>query len=238
MTGMIENNKSIKGRQAYLCLLILLLCNALFAAEARPCPHSDTLVTSADTETRRRICETVQRTEQLMQNYGMDRSFRLQIRTVDSFDGHQPNDIFGRFDSVGYRIEILTLPACMETAKERLPFGLAMSEALHQSFVAHEVAHAVTQWNSKIAKISTAAHEYIAYTFQIMSMSDALRSKILAHIDIEAFEHEDEINDVYYSLNPEYFALKSYRHFMQLKDKQGFIQRLLSGGLRSRHISH
>ena len=89
----------------------------------------------------------------------------------------------------------------------------------------------MADWNFLVAEPSLMAHEYLAYVFQIASMPHSLRQKILKRIDVPAFHKAEEITEIYYSLNPDYFALKSFRHFMQTEDKLTLIHRLLSGEL-------
>ena len=79
--------------------------------------------------------------------------------------------------------------------------------------------------------IQIVEHEYIAYIVQFSMMNKKLRSEILSSIDIHAFQNEGEIGETYLALNPDYFAVKAYRHFMATPDKRGLLKKILHTGI-------
>jgi hypothetical protein len=166
-----------------------------------------------------------------MHSYGMEPPPRLEIEIVDNIDTRHKSRRFGHFDPFMGKITVLSWTACTAAQPQWRPFGQPMNRALHRSFIVHEVAHAVAEWNFKVAEPAYIAHEYLAYVFQLVSMPHDLRSSILRKIDVPAFQHTDEINETYFNLNPDYFAVKSFRHFMQANDQTALIRRLLSGQL-------
>ena len=186
-----------------------------------PIPHSDS----------RLVCEAVSTTLALMHAYGLEPPPRLEIEVSDAI--HAQHDIrrFGQYDPFEGRITVMSQAACLHTERYRKPFGLPMNEALYRSIIAHEVAHAVAEWNFEVADPGLAAHEYLAYVFQIASMPQPQQAALLEHIGVSAFQNPAEITEIYYSLNPDYFALKAFRHFQQTEDRIGMIRRLLSGEL-------
>lgn len=221
-------------RPAFLFPLFLLLnLSGAFSSgmEASTCTDAEILVIPAAHEDRQEVCVAAIATIELMQNYGFEPPPRLEIEIRDSVDARQVNRHFGHFDPFEGRIAVMSWKACLQVDRARKPFGLEMSHALHRSIIAHEVAHAVAEWNFLVAEPSLAAHEYLAYVFQIAGMPHVLQQAVLKQIDVPAFEKAEEITETYYSLNPDYFALKSFRHFMQAEDKLRLIRRLLSGKL-------
>jgi hypothetical protein len=201
------------------------------ATEARVCADSTILVGPASHQDQHLTCEAAAAALSLMHNYNMELPPRLEIEIVDEINGSHDISRFGQFDPFVGKITVVSWKACKEAGMAWRPFGQPMDRALYRSFITHEVAHAVADWNFKIADPAFVAHEYLAYVIQLISMPDDLRASILQAIDIPAFQHTDEITETYYSLNPDYFAVKSFRHFMQAKDQTALIRRLLAGKL-------
>ncbi len=212
--------------------LLLSLSGALApGVEASSCDDAPILVTPPAHEDRLEVCKAAKTTIALMQSYGLEAPPRLEIEIRDAVDARHDNRRFGHFDPFEGKIAVMSWKACTDIERPQKPFGLAMSHALHRSIIAHEVAHAVADWNFLVAEPNLAAHEYLAYVFQIAGMPYPLQQTILQKIDVPAFQKADEITEIYYSLNPDYFALKSFRHFMQAEDKFTLMRRLLSGEL-------
>ncbi len=216
--------------KALAVCLLLCLNGAVYlqASEFQSCANSTVIVSASDPESLRHACDAADITFRLMRMYGMEVPPLLEIEIVDVLNDLHTTQRFGQFDPFEYKLAIMSLAACQAPAKRLKPFAQPMDRVLHSSFIAHEVAHAVAAWNFKIAEPSFLTHEYLAYVFQIASMPFDLRTAILQHIDVPAWQPE-EIDETYYNLNPDYFAVKSYRHFLQTKDKKALILRLLAG---------
>jgi hypothetical protein len=214
-----------------LCLLLSLHFPLNRATEAHVCADPTILVGPAGHQDQQLVCEAAAAALRLMHNYNMEAPPRLEIEIVDEIDGSHEISRLGQFDPFAGNITVVSWQACKEAEIAWRPFGQPMNRALYRSFIVHEVAHAVADWNFKIAEPTSIIHEYLAYIFQLASLPHDLRERILQQIDVPAFQHRDEITETYYSLNPDYFAVKSFRHFMQVKDQATLIRQLLSGEL-------
>ena len=137
----------------------------------------------------------------------------------------------GHYDARAARIRILGQDHCSRLASGEAPFGLPMSTALYDSFMAHEVAHAVAQANFSMPP-SVEAHEYIAYTVQFSTMDSDLRRRVIERYPVEAFADESEISSIYLGLNPAAFAIKAYLHLRSAADPVAVYRRLLSGAFQ------
>jgi hypothetical protein len=210
-------------------LLLSLPCLVAQASEMSPCVGTPALITASSQDDRELACDAVVSTLQLAQRFDMEIPPRLDIEVVDKLDSQYAAKRFGEFDPFEGKILVMSSSACKLAAQNWKPFGQQITPMLQRSLIVHEVAHAVADWNFKVSEPNFLAHEYIAYVFQISSMPKDLQSAILKHVEVPAFQDIDEINDIYYGLNPDYFGVKSYRHFMQTKERKALLHRFLAG---------
>jgi hypothetical protein len=115
-------------------------------------------------------------------------------------------------------------------ASQRL-FDLPLDEALYQSVVVHEIAHAIAHQHFAVDKPSLVAQEYIAYVAQLATVEPAVRQRILQRWRLPAYRDIGEMSAVYYALNPSGFGVKAYGHFISLPDPARFLSDLLSGAI-------
>jgi len=216
---------------ASVFVLFLLLLSVEVNGDVRRCSGTNAVVDAqvdADFET---TCAMARRTTDFMRRYGFDVSHELRIIVVDALTTHDALPVFGTFDDRSGDVTVLSFSASQKATKGRSIFGLEMNDALHQSFIAHEIAHAVAQKNFRISRPSITAHEYIAYTVQLATFPPPVRKQILEVIKVGAFENEHQIDETYLFLNPEYFAVKAYLHLMKAENGARFYKRVLSGTL-------
>jgi hypothetical protein len=214
-----------------LCLILSLGQVHTLAADTATCPHAEVVIQASRQDDVKIVCEAIQITLQLTKRYGLDFFPGLRIEVVDRFQAVQTTKRFGEFNSMAKKIAVLSSNAYTMAAAEWMPFGQQMTRALQRSLIVHELAHAVADWNFMIPEPGHLAHEYLAYVFQISSMPSDLRNTILQQIDVPGFQQASEINLLYYTLNPDCFGVKVYRHFLMAKDRTDLLQRLLVGEL-------
>lgn len=215
-----------------LGVFIVLSISPVVLGSPIPCPNTNAIVDAVDVEDFAMACEVVADTAQFMQSHGFDVSDQLNVAVVDEITTLHPYPVFGQYDSHLKAIEILSYAACTKLSGERQIFGQRITEELHRSFIAHEVAHAYAHRSFRFNTPSVVAHEYIAYSVQLATMAAELRKTILKSINVGAFENKKEIGETYLSLNPDYFAVKSYLHMMKAENGKWFYQRLLNGEFR------
>ena len=63
-------------------------------------------------------------------------------------------------------------------------------------------------------------------------MDPKLRQTVLDRYSVPGFNGESEMSYTYLAFSPSAFAVKSYRHFLQLSDPRAFYRRLLDGDAR------
>jgi len=113
----------------------------------------------------------------------------------------------------------------------------------HKSVVIHEVAHIFAQHNfnrlsrqppGSAVTLGNAVQEYMAYVVQLSLIDDwNLLFHILQEYDSNIkFDHENQINSMLFSINPEEFGIMAIRHFKSLDGygQKNILDRMLAGG--------
>lgn len=212
----------------------LVVVAAPAAGETVRCPGGRVTTTGWSAPESERICAAATSALDALKEAGLSFSGSLEIRPLagpGQDDAPQP---LGRYDAGAGLVELIGYEAAVAASRAHAPaFGLPMSRELWQSFVAHELAHAVAATHfSAPAERRPAASEYIAAVVQLLAMPQALRGEILAAWDPAGFAAAEEISILPYEMNPAVFAVKSYRHYVALGDAgPAFFERLLREGL-------
>jgi hypothetical protein len=108
-------------------------------------------------------------------------------------------------------------------------FKAPIERELYRSLFAHEVAHAAAVALAAPPGLGTAAHEYIAYVAMFATMPPALRKQVLARFDNAGFTHDLQISSMVYAFDPEQFGIDAWGHFSALRDRTGYLKRVLDG---------
>lgn len=118
-------------------------------------------------------------------------------------------------------------------------FGLAMSDELITTMLAHEISHALSRslYAPPLQSPDTdlrVQQECIAYVVQLATMDPLLRTAALAGypaaVDPDA---EGAINALALALSPEVFGVRCYRHFSNASHGgRAFLDRLYSGAFQ------
>lgn len=216
-----------------LVLLLSLASSSANSSELLTCSAPGVNVYSDQAKDGDLACQAVGSTLAFMQSIGFHVDTRFTIELVDHPLRLHGSEVTGTYDSRHLYIKVPNFSQAQRVAGRHLPFGMFMSHEIWQSFIAHEVAHAVAQANFQLAKPSIAAHEYIAYVVQLATLPKDTREDLLERFDNSPFRHERQINRVFLELDPEVFAVKAYRHYLAQPDPSVFFQRLLKRSLSS-----
>lgn len=159
---------------------------------------------------------------------GLGTDGEVEIHLVSRLPKEELGDAMGCYDHRDRQIHVLDLAICRGKARV---FDLPVDEELHRSLIAHEVAHAAAARNFTAAKPALAAQEYIAYVTQLAILSPDTRERILARYPGTGFETTAQINSTVFLMEPNFFAVQAYRHFLKPENGAAFIRRLLAGEL-------
>lgn len=132
----------------------------------------------------------------------------------------------GYFERHTHRIVVLHYE---KFAQQQTWLGLPIEAEVYRSIFAHEVAHAIATSHAGEHRLSPAAQEYAAHVTMLATASPALRERILAQRPGNGFDREHQINELIYALDPQWFAVESYRHWLRQPDPAAFLRRVLDG---------
>ena len=222
------------GSLQRLVLALMLCCmmsvETAAGEELLHCQEANAVVHYQNQDDAMMACAAAADSLSFMESHGfvieVDRP--LVISVVEPVSWIECRCAFGWFNAVEDRIEVLPFALSKRLALDSGVFGMPLTRELYRSFFAHEIAHAVAHSNFRIPNPSVAAHEYIAYTIQLATMTPLLRSEILNRLDVGAFTCDQEISDIYLALGPEQFAVKAYQHFQRPDNGTRFFQQLLA----------
>ena len=214
--------------------IVLLPVAAMAAGEPIRCPGTGIQVPGWSAEERDRVCSGAAATIAFFEAAGFVHHVDdLTIRPLPPGDVQEGQPVIGCCDMLHKEILVLSYDDAVVASRKFPPaFGMPMSPALWQSFVSHEMAHAVAEQNFAVGARRQTVSEYIAMVVQLATLPPELRKVILDHYDAKGFEDADEISMILYDFDPAVFAVKAYRHYTALGDRgPAFIARLLREGL-------
>lgn len=179
------------------------------------------------------VCAAAEAAIAFLRDAGLDYGGGLTIRPLDSAPMEYRGCELGHFDTGRNEIQLLPLAPAVGAQRLTSAFDVPMTPALWASYISHEVAHAVIERHFAKGARRFTASEYIAAVVQMQTMEPALRETILANFsDLDAYPSVDAISSLYYLMAPGQFAVKVYRHYLNLGDAgPEFMRWLLRNGL-------
>jgi hypothetical protein len=215
-------------------LLLLSFYHLAAAGELRCADVPVTVVAAAEID-RNRVCAAAAAAAAFLATLGLPAraDTGITITLLQELPGNNGGHAIGRCHPRRQRIEILSYDAALQAATKYPPaFGVPMSTALWESYVAHEMAHAVAQAHFAAGVPTFTASEYLAAVTQLTTLSPNVRERILANYsDTIAFEQDSEITELFYCTDPSRFAVKAYLHSLKPENGAAFVRRLLQQGL-------
>lgn len=216
----------------FMVAFFVVGANSASGAETA-CPDTTvTAVTDADAD-KVAACNGALDARIFLHALGLKTDFPLTVNMVGTLPEAVAEHAFGCFDAEKNRISVLNFSACRVAYEQEPAFAaLPFDAAVHRSIVAHEVAHAIASRNFTIDAPSRAAHEYIAYVTQLGTLPPAHRKALLGRYPHTHFETPMQIHIIILMMNPEAFAIGSYRHFLRPENGRAFLHQILSGDVR------
>ncbi len=175
------------------------------------------------------VCEASQKAIDFLARYGLYLKRPVTIQLVETSINNRGYIAFGSYDRSQDKIQLMSYEAIMEGTAPQMydqPFDM---EHYHGA-IAHEIAHAVFQHNTSGIEdqLTNATQEYLAHATQLGVLSPQRRQQIIEASEVGPWESGDSISEIYMSLNPTGFAVKSYLHLSKLDEPQPFIAILLN----------
>lgn len=193
----------------------------------RVCPSTRVTIAAERDAEAALACEALATTLGWMGSQGLDVDLALAVELVDRIGDTGQCGVLGESDTRAARIKVLDLSTAQTACGNNPPFGVPMTEPVWQSFVAHEVAHAVAHHNSRRPRLTRTGQEYIASVVQLESMEPGLRESIIRGYDTSGFERDTEITELFYAMNPGLFAVKAWLHYRRPENGPVVVLRIL-----------
>lgn len=202
----------------------------LLAAE-RGC-QGTTVTARADSRVEAdRICQGARNVTPFLQQFGLDATTPIVVESTDATAADHHAAELGSFDTRDLLVRVRTYAAFRRLATTGTLFRVPPEEALHASYVTHELVHAYIHADAQRRGVGRVAQEYIAYATQLASLPTPLRDRILARYDQAGFASASEIGESYLLIDPHAFAIKAYRHYLQPGSGAIFVRSLLDGSV-------
>jgi len=172
------------------------------------------------------VCESVNDVIEIAKEIGFSDQLKITISIVDRLSINSTAKLLALFNPNTMEIQVLSMAACKKAFGKEVVFAQEIDKELHKSIIIHEIAHALF-WNNMGNKIiAREIHEYFAYTIQLALLDENHRDKIISLNNVPAYSNLSEISEEYYLLSPTQFAVKSYLHFISVKEGWPFLQSL------------
>ncbi|WP_305627145.1 DUF6639 family protein [Rhodoferax sp.] len=108
-------------------------------------------------------------------------------------------------------------------------FHIPIESSLYRSLAAHEVAHAISDCNFKVAGPTIQAKEYMAYVTMFATMAPAVRARILRKSPGHGYDGDWQMGTTIYMADPMRFGVQAYRHFLKPVNGRSYLHAILDG---------
>lgn len=215
---------------AFLGYLIPACLSAGLQAEEMKCGDAGSTAVGSVLEDVRDGCEAARSAAGFFATSGLSMPGDVRISILDGPSSSQLGEHeTGHYDARERAIRVLAyLPSVKATENNEAGLGRIVTRAHWRSYVVHELAHAAIHAECSSTCPSRAMHEYVAAVAQIASLPGRLRAELLKpYRHLEPFQKVSEITEIYYAINPHYFAVKAYKHYQQQPDPRAFFRSVL-----------
>ncbi len=217
----------------WMFISYLFLLNTKVFAEPYKCSNEDVTVYAERQSDIAFACSAIDKTYAFLRTAGLIKYVSIDLHIVSKLPKHNRAELsLGHCKKTENSIYILSYNTCKYRIIANGFWSLNFSRNLYNSFIVHEIAHAIAGAHFEVESHSIAAEEYIPYTTQIALMPEGLRQELLTKITNEGFKNEEEITSLFHDLSPSVFAVKAYRHFRRKENGSNFYQKILKGKCR------
>ena len=210
-------------------LAAYLSMTPLAGAETGSCSNPNLTVSVPSSELRQEVCTAAELALEFLAGLGIQAKYPVRIVIVEQPLHNLTYSAYGCYDSRSDLVTVMSQQIIHKTSPSPKMFYQPLDQTQYRGIIAHEVAHALIQQNSKVLPLplGTAAQEYLATVTQLSIMPPAIRDYVIGTADVGPWESGDIITGDYMAMAPARFAVKSYLHFRQLPDPAKFVDKLL-----------
>ncbi|WP_210394540.1 DUF6639 family protein [Motiliproteus sediminis] len=208
---------------------LILLPIQMVTAAAISCPEAKILFQhEVRREDRGALCSGAASALKFLQSLGLTAKRPIKVAVEEHPLATKGHPIYGSYDRTDDIARIMSLSAIRRSLARPTIYEQPLDEAHYLGIIAHEIAHAVVQQNTRLEEISNAAQEYLAHATQMAVLPTIKRQQVIDAAGVGAWEVNDVISEVYMAFAPERFATKCYLHLTGLTDPKPFVQFLLT----------
>ncbi len=215
----------------YFFSIILILPASFAEAQQFTCANLNFIEIKAPDNTMiKEICAGSSEAISFLSFYKLHPKRIIKVQIVDNIINNHGYLAYGSYDRQSDLILLTSFPSILKSISFPQMYDQPFDSELYFSAIAHEIAHAVFQHNTKNVKdqLTDAAQEYLAHATQLGVLSKERREEIIKATNVGPWESGDSISVTYMGLNPTGFAVKSYLHLIQMEDPQPFFKLLLN----------
>jgi hypothetical protein len=211
-----------------LCAVAVLPGQGL-GAEALPCPDDEQVIVEAQAPADvARVCEVVARARPDLAACHLHQSDPLVIRVVARIT-HPVDSCMAQYDCRARTIAVTSPATLPEVLTADSIWARIAPDALFDSLIVHELAHAFIDQAECRGIACLAEDEYIAYALQIDSLAPADRAAVMAGHRITDAADTGRLNDFIVLAGPNHFAQAAWLHFSLPGNGCAFVQKLIDG---------
>ncbi|MBF9060019.1 hypothetical protein HKCCSP123_12580 [Rhodobacterales bacterium HKCCSP123] len=195
-------------------------------AEPRTCPGGQVLTEGAGTDAAL-ICELALRVRGQLASCNLTVPAPLTIEIVPDL----AENCAGLYHCGESRIELLppALYVARQDARGFLAFRPISTDAIFESLMRHEMAHAALDDTPCPFSSCVVTQEYVAYTMQILFLPEADRALFTAGAPEPGTVSADMLHPMILVMAPDLFARRAWRHLMDQDDPCDVIGRIADG---------
>lgn len=210
-----------------IVFLPLVACGA-GGAERVSCTKHELVTIVSSTGEPAYVCDATQKAIEFLARYDLRLKRPVTMEIIETSINSRGYIAFGSYDRQLDKIQLMSFKAIMAGQAPEM-YGQPFDLEHYRGAIAHEIAHSVFHHNSGDIEdqLTNASQEYLAHATQLGVLSPQRREQIIRASDVGPWEPGDSISEIYMSLNPAGFAVKSYLHLTALEDPHPFIKILL-----------
>lgn len=219
-------------RHLFLFAFLAVTWPQISPAEAlstsKDCKDIDIGVTAPEPALIRLVCEVAIEHAARLAACGIHQSRPVSVSIVPKIEG-LPENCVGAFHCSTDELEIILPQTLAERDAPGFIYRGLTPEAAFASIFRHELTHAFVEHTTEDQPISNAAHEYIAFAFQVDAMTANDRADFLATNGGKPAKSLDTFNMLIYGLLPGRFAGAAWLHFSAPGNGCAFVEEIITG---------
>lgn len=196
------------------------------AAEVVPCPDTRIAVDSDQTALHRRVCDVVAQALDQLGRCHLTVATPVSIAVRDRFDVDGFDGLAHYRPSSG-KVVVLSPGALDAQLAPESAYRAVAPEALFDSLLVHELAHALSDQSPMGQTGCIADFEYVAYAMQLAFLDSADREAFLAAAGVDGPVPPGRFNDFVALAAPIRFAASAWLHFETPGNGCDFVGALL-----------